>query len=117
MIPALVLGVLSLAAIAVCSAWRRRFVPLVTCIGLVSLAFAFGGSNPFHGIAYSILPVFEKARTPLRILSVFDLAMAVLAAAGMDALALTDHGGMYAAVDFYTQCRDAGIKRVFAFES
>jgi len=28
----------------------------------------------------------------------------------MPALALTDHGALYGAIDFYTLCRDAGIK-------
>ncbi len=35
---------------------------------------------------------------------------------GMDSLALTDHGGMYAAVDFYGRCRDAGIKPLIGSE-
>ncbi len=35
---------------------------------------------------------------------------------GMDALGLTDHGGMYGAIDFYTACRDAGIKPIIGSE-
>jgi DNA polymerase-3 subunit alpha len=34
----------------------------------------------------------------------------------MDALALTDHGGMYAAIDFYTRCKEAGIKPLIGVE-
>jgi DNA polymerase-3 subunit alpha len=30
---------------------------------------------------------------------------------GMTALALTDHGAMYGAIEFYKACKDAGIKR------
>src|SRR5438445_620896 len=30
----------------------------------------------------------------------------------MPALALTDHGALYGAIDFYTLCRDAGIKPI-----
>jgi DNA-directed DNA polymerase III PolC len=37
-------------------------------------------------------------------------------AGGMDALALTDHGGMYGAIEFYKACRDAGIKPVIGVE-
>jgi DNA polymerase-3 subunit alpha len=34
----------------------------------------------------------------------------------MDALAITDHGGMYAAIDFYTRCKEAGIKPLIGAE-
>jgi len=30
----------------------------------------------------------------------------------MPALGLTDHGALYGAIDFYTLCRDAGIKPI-----
>jgi hypothetical protein len=81
------IGVVALAAIAVVTAWRRRFVPLLVCIAVASLLFAMGGFTPLHGIAYSILPVFGKARIPMRMLAIFDLAIAVLAAVGLDSLA------------------------------
>ena len=35
---------------------------------------------------------------------------------GMDALGITDHGGMYGAVDFYSACIDAGIKPILGCE-
>ena len=35
----------------------------------------------------------------------------------MPALALTDHGALYGAVDFYTLCRDAGIKPIVGVET
>jgi len=38
------------------------------------------------------------------------------AALGMPALALTDHGAMYGAIDFYKACRDAGIKPIIGCE-
>ncbi|GAC1447107.1 MAG: DNA polymerase III subunit alpha [Ktedonobacterales bacterium] len=37
-------------------------------------------------------------------------------AAGMDALALTDHGGMYGSIEFYKQARAAGIKPILGVE-
>ena len=36
---------------------------------------------------------------------------------GMPALALTDHGAMYGAVQFYNACRDAGIKPIIGMEA
>ena len=35
---------------------------------------------------------------------------------GMDALAITDHGTFYGVVDFYSACRDAGIKPIIGCE-
>ena len=35
---------------------------------------------------------------------------------GMDALALTDHGVMYGAIEFYKSCREAGIKPIIGVE-
>ena len=39
-----------------------------------------------------------------------------LKALGMDACAVTDHGVLYGAVDFYTACKDAGIHPVIGCE-
>lgn len=36
---------------------------------------------------------------------------------GMTALALTDHGAMYGAIDFYKACKDAGIKPIIGVEA
>ncbi len=36
---------------------------------------------------------------------------------GMSALAMTDHGVMYGAVDFYTECQNAGIKPILGMEA
>lgn len=36
---------------------------------------------------------------------------------GMDALALTDHGALYGAIEFYKECRDAGIKPIIGIEA
>ncbi|HCN20133.1 MAG TPA: DNA polymerase III subunit alpha, partial [Planctomycetia bacterium] len=36
---------------------------------------------------------------------------------GMGALALTDHGNMYGAIEFYNKARQAGIKPIIGFES
>jgi DNA polymerase-3 subunit alpha len=35
----------------------------------------------------------------------------------MPALALTDHGALYGAIDFYTLCRDAGMKPIIGVET
>ena len=35
---------------------------------------------------------------------------------GMDALAITDHGSLYGVVDFYSECKQAGIKPIIGCE-
>lgn len=77
---------LSLALMAVFGRWRERHVPVLACMSLAGLLLALGARNPVHGVLYSVLPLFGKARTPLRILSIFFLGMAPLAALGADAL-------------------------------
>ena len=35
---------------------------------------------------------------------------------GMDAMSITDHGSMYGVVDFYSECKEAGIKPIIGCE-
>ena len=35
---------------------------------------------------------------------------------GMDSIAITDHGVMYGAIDFYRACKDAGIRPILGCE-
>jgi DNA polymerase III subunit alpha len=36
---------------------------------------------------------------------------------GMNALAITDHGNLYGAIEFYQKCRDAGINPIVGYEA
>src|SRR5262249_32462249 len=36
---------------------------------------------------------------------------------GMNALALTDHGNLYGAIEFYRECRAAGINPILGYEA
>ena len=36
---------------------------------------------------------------------------------GMDAVAMTDHGNMYGAIEFYTKAREAGVKPILGIEA
>ncbi len=77
---------LALAFLAVVMDWKDRMVRVFCAIALVGLLFGLGGMNVFHGLLYAVVPVFSKARVPARIISIFILALAVLAASGYDAL-------------------------------
>ncbi len=46
-----------------------------------------------------------------------DKLVAAAANLGMPALALTDHGSMYGAADFYLKCKKAGIKPIIGVET
>lgn len=77
---------LALAAIAVISLWHERWVRLFACVALGGLLLALGEWNPLHGLLYTVLPLFGKARTPVRMLAMVQLGVAVLAAAGVHSL-------------------------------
>src|SRR4029079_15027894 len=36
---------------------------------------------------------------------------------GMNALALTDHGNLFGAIEFYSECKDAGLNPVLGYEA
>ncbi len=36
---------------------------------------------------------------------------------GMNALAITDHGNLYGALEFYAACRDAGLNPIVGYEA
>src|SRR5438132_10352920 len=36
---------------------------------------------------------------------------------GMNALALTDHGNLYGAIEFYRECKEAGLNPILGYEA
>ena len=58
----------------------------VAWIGAGALVYSLGGNTPVHRVAYAVLPMMDKARTPVRGMFLVGLALAVLAACGADAL-------------------------------
>ncbi len=87
--PGLFVGItaLALALAAVGVAWGRREVRFFTAVGLGALAFSLGPRGFFQGLLYAVTPDADKARTPHMALLLFGVSVAVLAAAGCDALA------------------------------
>jgi hypothetical protein len=51
-----------------------------------SFLFALGANTPFHGWLFHTLPMLGKARVPVRALSLFSFAAAILLAYGLDGL-------------------------------
>ena len=75
---------LALAGFAMCFATRE--VRLFGAIAAGGLLLALGGFSVFHGAAYLLIPMVEKARTPAMALVIVQFALSVLAAYGLDAL-------------------------------
>jgi hypothetical protein len=75
-----------LALLGVVTRWGERGVRILAAVALLALALAMGTYDIFHGILYAVAPLFGKARLPGRLIAVFDLAAAPLAAYGLDAL-------------------------------
>jgi len=86
----LVVLVLALIGFAVCFSTKEVRIFGVICAG--GLLLAFGGFSIFHGIAYLVFPLIEKARTPAMAIVLVQFALAVLAAFGIDALRLQPLG-------------------------
>lgn len=80
-------GIFSLILAALAVMLRRgRRVRLFLIIGVVAFLLALGSESVFHGWLYRLLPGFGQIRAPARLVLLVDLALAGLAALGMDRL-------------------------------
>jgi hypothetical protein len=77
---------LALAIAALFANPRRRGTGMLAGIALAAVLFSLAGSTPFHGVLYALVPGLEKARAPIMAMAVADVAVAALAAFGVDAL-------------------------------
>jgi len=85
--PFLGVAALTLALLGVLTNWKqRREVRLFTFTALSALFLSMAAYTWCHGLLYSTLPLFGKARVPARLLLLFTLAASPLAAFGLDAL-------------------------------
>jgi uncharacterized membrane protein YfhO len=83
---------LALLALAVgCRNSRVQSAPrLLGAVGLGSLIYALGQHSVFQGFLYGLIPELDKARVASAAIVVFQFAVAVLAAFGLDQLGLED---------------------------
>jgi len=82
---------LALAALALTCCWRTREVRLLCAVGIGGLFLALARNDLFHGILYSVVPLVEKARSPETAIYLFQFAIAVLLAFGLDAMILPEN--------------------------
>jgi hypothetical protein len=74
----------ALAFLGFALGWRREEVRWLGALVLGGVVFALGGNSLFHGWAYSLLPLVDKARVPEAATLVLSLGLAPLAAFGLD---------------------------------
>ncbi len=84
--PFLGFAIVSLAVMGAMLNWKRREVRLLAGLAAGGVVFSLGARSVFHGALYSIFSAIAKARTPAMAIVIFQLACAVLAALGLDAL-------------------------------
>ncbi|MEO8593306.1 MAG: hypothetical protein ABI759_08290 [Candidatus Solibacter sp.] len=77
---------LALAAIALLAVPRRPWAAAFAGIALGATLFSLARFNVFHGVLYALVPGLEKARAPIMAMAIADVALAALAAFGIDAL-------------------------------
>ena len=78
--------ILSLAALAVALCWTDLRVRILSVLALAGFFFSLGYQNVLYGVAYSLVPMVEKAREPAMAILLLNVGVAILAAYGFDAL-------------------------------
>ena len=77
---------LSLAVYAVCVCWSQQWVRVYSCLALGALAYSVGPFSLLQGWVYAMLPFVDKVRAPAHAVFVFQFALFILAAHGVDRL-------------------------------
>jgi hypothetical protein len=79
-------AVFGLAGFAVHCRWNLFTTRCCTLLAVFFLVFSFGTHMPLHGILYVLVPDLDKSRNLAFGVSIVHLALAVLAATGLDAV-------------------------------
>jgi hypothetical protein len=74
----------TMALLAVTAGWRERWVRVYACLAVVALAYSFGPYSILHGWIYNFFPMADKARHAGHSIYIFQFAVMVLAAHGID---------------------------------
>ena len=75
---------LALALLGLAAGWRDQRARLLAAVGLGGLLYALGPHTVFQGFLYGLIPELDKARVVSAAIVVFEFAVAVLAALGLD---------------------------------
>ena len=75
-----------LALFAVVSGWRSARIRLIAGLLLLFLLISLGAATWMYGVAYAVLPGFEKSRHPATAVAVWHMCLVLLACFGLDRL-------------------------------
>lgn len=78
--------IVALGLLGVAANSDQRMVRILAAIAAGGLFLSLGARSLFHGVLYSLIPNFDKARSPSSAEAIFHLGIIVLAAYGLDAL-------------------------------
>jgi hypothetical protein len=82
--PFLGLALVSLAFLAVATAWKQRVVRFFGTLAIGGLVFSLANFGLFHGFLYALLPMLDKARSPSMAIFIFHFGIIVLSTYGID---------------------------------
>jgi len=84
----LYLGVVvaALAALGFAAGWREPAVRWLAVVAVGAALYSLGAHTPLHKILYSVVPLLDRARIPVRAFHLLNFGLAALAARGFDAL-------------------------------
>ena len=77
---------LSMFVYAIATCWRERAVRGYVALAVAALAYTVGPFSLLHGWVYTFIPFADKARYPSHAIFVFQFALLVVAAFGIDRL-------------------------------
>jgi len=75
---------LSLALLGLTQAWRETHTRWLGCLALCAILYTLGPVSLLHGLFYSLAPLLDKARGAGAATALFGMAIAPLAALGVD---------------------------------
>jgi hypothetical protein len=79
----------TMAVLGLAACWRERWVRVYAGLAAAALAYGFGPYSILHGWIYNFIPMADKARHAGHAVYVFQFAVIVLAAHGVDRLLQT----------------------------
>ncbi|HUG81921.1 MAG TPA: YfhO family protein [Bryobacterales bacterium] len=83
---------LAMFAFAIATCWREAAVRGYVALAVAALAYTVGPFSLLHGWVYTFIPLADKARYPSHAIFVFQFALLVVAAFGIDRLFAVQEG-------------------------
>ena len=75
-----------LGIFGIATAWRQRWVPVYATLGLIGIAYSSAHLSILHGWVYAFVPFADKARSSSHSVYIWQFALFILAAHGIDRL-------------------------------